>query len=200
MSNDSQNGPASELTWLARNVDEFPEGKELIGIDPDGEVRFCPGNGADYYPNPLPGLEYRQDAHGAHLTREQWAAERQRLGLEGATNKDSLLVGWNGEGLPPAGADVEIECSPGSGRWVSAKVTAHGVDHGHDAAIVQTENRIFILSEQHLRQLRPRRTPEEVEREELEDLIYRGVSSGWNAATVAKHLLAKGYRKQGARS
>jgi len=48
---------SKDLEWLARNVSEWPDDEDayLIGLDPDGEVRWGPDTVShDFYPNDPP--------------------------------------------------------------------------------------------------------------------------------------------------
>jgi len=73
---------------------------------------------------------------------------------------------WNGEGLPPAGAEIEFTLNRGSIAW--AKGTVIGNDGPHQVVIK------YGRSEFHVRNIhgvRPIRTPEQIAADEKEKAI-----------------------------
>lgn len=77
--------------------------------------------------------------------------------------RPAKLPAWNGEGCPPVGCD--LECDTGFQNWCPAKCIALGRDHGDTVAIIQTTNRVFIVSGPG--RMRPFRTKEQRVRDEL---------------------------------
>ena len=185
MSNDSQNPVMSDLEFLARNVSEWRE--------PSLPYAFV--------------LDFDQgDKRIAYTDREaldviyveQWAAERQRLGLDRATNKDSLLVGWNGEGVAPVGWKGEAN-NGGDSDYFDVEVVAHHYKTKREILKTKSSALHMLTEKPDCWRLRPIRTPEEVEREELEYLIETAYAIN-GVKGVADAIQSENYRKQGARS
>lgn len=102
---------------------------------------------------------------------------------------------WNGEGLPPAGIDVEFRVA-GDERWIEGEVlysslytvviSGNGFEHVHHPKAVK---------------FRPVRTPEQIAAEkecaEIKELaMATGLRAGAGQMEVARAIYKAGYRKQ----
>lgn len=199
MSSDSQNPVMSDLEWLARNVSEWngstvydrilkmnkgPDYCQLIGCDGCGHFR---------------GVET--------FTREQWAAERQRLGLD-SDAKESLTTEWV-DGLPP----VDENClaawlePPDGGSMIPEPVLIKGYyasATGKQVWLSNADGEDYVFRVRDCT-FQPRRTPEEVEREQA--IVVAITALGKMNACIVDHRKVLGalydaglLRKQGSRS
>lgn len=98
------------------------------------------------------------------------------------------------DGLPPKGADLEYDTS--FGNWCPAKCIARGHDHDDAVAVIQTTNRMFIVSDTD--KVRLRRTKEQRERDELAVTMWSCIGGGKaRAYEIADEVIAAGWRKGG---
>lgn len=103
---------------------------------------------------------------------------------------------WNGEGIPPAGIDVEFSVA-GDSRWIEGEVlysslytvviSGNGFEHVHHPSVVK---------------FRPIRTPEQIAADERESAINGMLTHdalGGSRRGLAEALYDAGYRKQDAK-
>jgi hypothetical protein len=103
---------------------------------------------------------------------------------------------WDGD-LPPEGADCEY--GTGFGKWSPAKCIARGHDQSEDAAVIQTANRMYIVSKTDIHNLRGpyrQRQRDELISEIKADLDALNVKHANNlAAGLAIGMINRGWRK-----
>lgn len=124
-----------------------------------------------------------------------------------AESGDQISVEWDGGGWPAVG--LEIEINPYGDKWCRAKVTAYGEKEllykisepqmDSDGDLISGE----LPARKHKAQFRPLRPSEERARDELAEVINRGLSKcGWkpehsDGCIVAVEIMAAGWRKAG---
>lgn len=114
---------------------------------------------------------------------------------------------WNGEGLPPVGAECEFthEGDGVRGRWVKCRIAGYTSNYRHvaietdDDLYADDEGLVFLWSPTAI-QWRPFRTPEQIAAEEREKAVETMVRIAmtrpdWRGTCEA--LYDAGYRKQG---
>lgn len=104
-------------------------------------------------------------------------------------------VEWGGEGWPPV--DCKLEYNTAFGNWVPAKCIAIGHDRHEKHAVIQTTNRLYL--EDKADKMRPIRTKEQREREELKEIISGERDNCFphqpSSKRLADAIIASGWRK-----
>lgn len=121
---------AKLIDILARELKVWPEGNDFVWQDYDLEIRFSHKTRNDTYVSILAD-DHVRSRHGDDpeygVTRAEWQAAVDALDqseLDAVLAKNEQLAAaraeripvWNGEGLPPAGLDVEIK--RGNCTWI----------------------------------------------------------------------------------
>lgn len=152
-------------------------------------------NGDSYISGSLIPLKELADDHlVAIVTYGEWEIAR-----------ESATDGWNGEGLPPVGSDVEFLSTDDGEYWCEAKVKFIGthwilVGYSHPIHGAQEAGVNFVKAGDDLSsRLRPIRTPEQIaaeERKRITDDIQRVCTDGENnGVPFHEALYQAGYRK-----
>lgn len=144
----------------------WPEGVNEIRQDYDGELMFY-GRGNPRARIYLPLSSDHRDIYcrnGDKVTKDRYESAL------AASQKPA----WNGEGLPPVGAECEFKCA--TGEWVAVEITAIArngvcfVERGKNG-----ENYVSFSSE-----LRPLRTEAERKRDAAIEAMQREADEGDN--------------------
>ncbi len=102
---------------------------------------------------------------------------------------------WTGK-LPPVGAECEVR-KPGQVDWHSGACIARGRNRGLDVAVIQIDDRIWIVSESGTENVRPPQSDKDREIAELakEILAIAPVTAPHIASDIAKSIIDQGWRK-----
>lgn len=177
---------------LARELKEWPEGRESASQDPDKEIRFKPGISSDFFASTLADDAGKDFGGGAPVTRVQWQAAVDAL----------KTPAWNGEGLPPVGTVCEIHHNTwAEGLWEVRNVLWVGKTN----IVTETRDGKELNGLLEKLSFRPIRTAEQIAAEERrkENLYLADELAGYNDRQtseedfqLAEYLYDNGYRKQ----
>lgn len=170
---------------LARELKEWPEGVSAIEQDRKG-ICLYEVSGA---PIKAYVSEIAEDSWDGKVTRAEWQAAVDAL------NKPDEPA-WNGEGLPPIGAEVEAMmpgCHGGEYAWVKAKVV-----HG---PLPESPSEILVFNLENTRprwvdEFRPIRTPEQIAADDIAEIAAHIGIAGDSIRHLSDAIVKAGYRKQ----
>lgn len=199
---------------LARDLDLWPEKVVALSQDSDGyvggisadeleEMTFCAGDWSSVADGYLEAHELSDDYSVSIVTREQWQAAVDALKRGSpalhvqVAGRGKLLMPWNGDGLPPVGANVE------SKDFGGVTVLAHGIFRGQTVIICQGDDTVITCTPD---QLTPIRTAEQIAADEraadIDKMVqffmnyYSNPKGAGQYLLICRSLYDAGYRKQ----
>jgi len=189
---------------LARELEEWPLDCGSCVQDYDREVRFSHGAASDFFAKTLadkcPKIAAEDGIpYAGRVTRAEWQAARDALlALEPES------VAWDGEGLPPVEAIVELRSVSAQVHWAKAKIKFASYNVVVWEWVGEPAMNPLCTAYVHSLEIRPLRTAEQIAAEERKAGIRTmmdeiGFSSSVLSNKDCEILWDAGYRKQEAK-